>query len=125
MDPFHPLLPIEPAPLGPPDYARVERVAREQQREAAPDWGQSDADAEDGEAASEGFDDAYEEGWTDPTSAAAGYQADGHVVQPPTTRPPDPEWDPARDGERRHRQGGSGDRGSDDGEAGKHIDIRA
>jgi hypothetical protein len=123
MDPFHPLLPIEPARPAPPDYVRVERVARDQDREAAPDWSGPEQGDRDDEGAGEHFDDAYDPAWPDPASADTGYHADGHAPQPPPATVPNAGWHPARDGER--RRGRPEAPGPDDGEDPQHIDITA
>ena len=77
MDPLHPLVPIQPAPPVPPDYTRVQRVAREQQRESDPEW-QHSPDDEEEEEQFEGGNDPDRSG----TPAAEAYNDHGELTHP-------------------------------------------
>jgi hypothetical protein len=112
----------------PPDYTRVQRIARDQQREPEPDWQQSpDEDAEN-EQRREQFEDDYDPDWSD-TAAAEVYNDHGELTESPTASQdvaapgaPQPR-DPRLEGERRGRPGSTDE--PEDPEPGPHIDIIA
>jgi len=126
MDPLHPLVPIQPAPLVPPDYKRVQRIQRDERRDSDPDWQQSPDDESDEQQHDEQLEDDYDPGWSD-TAAAETYNDHGALTEGPgvsdsATNPPS-DWNPELQGDRR-----SGPRPSDDPEdqdPGPHIDIIA
>src|ERR1700761_6042237 len=101
MDPLHPLVPIQPAPPVSPDYTRVQRIARDQQRESDPDWqGSPDEEAEDRQR-EEQCEDDYDPNWSN-TAAAEPYNDHGELTEAPGTSEPAPNaqrpWNPRLQG---------------------------
>ena len=125
MDPLHPLVPIQPAPPTPPDYTRIQRIERDHQREAGPDWQDSAKDEAEGEDRDEQFEDDYDPDWSD-TAAAEAYDDHGALIDPAkgdSAAEAGPHWNRRVDGERR-----SASRPPDhpeDEPPGPHIDIIA
>ena len=128
MDPLHPLVPIQPASPVPPDYTRIRRIERDQQREPEPEWQQSSEQDADKEQGDERFEDDYDPDWSDPAAAETGYNDHGLATDLPAGAT-DPAagtgtpWDPRRQGERRARPRSGDD--PEDQEPGPHIDIIA
>lgn len=130
MDPLHPMVPIQPAAPPPPEYARIQRIDRDQQREPQPDWEESpDDDSESG--AEQQLEDDYDPDWDRRAPRDGGYGPDAHAHDPPPEqdRPSDAAeaWDPQRQGERRQSESREPESASDEDDQGEHphIDISA
>jgi hypothetical protein len=116
-DPLNPIVPIHPAPLEPPAYARVTPIEREQQREPAPDWDQAEEDAQ--EEREQEYDDDYDPDW----GKWAPLEPVSEEEPAPETKRARTAWDPARSGDRRVHSESADD--ADDERPGPHIDITA
>ena len=127
MDPLHPLLPIQPAPLVPPDYTRVQRIQRDQQRESEPDWQHSPDDEADDRQRQEQFEDDYDPNWSEPAATDTyndhGELTDAAGLSEPAPAAPKP-GNPRLQQERRSRPRSSADPEDQDPD-GPHIDIVA
>jgi hypothetical protein len=122
-DPLNPIVPIQPLAPEPVDSTRIQRIAREQQRESAPDW-QTPGDDTEGEREQQ-FEDDYDPDWGKWETVEA-------VADDEPAAEPDRAWDPALGHDRRgdeHATGydstGDGLAGDDDERPGPHIDITA
>jgi len=124
MDPLHPLVPIQPAPPAPPDYTRIQRIERDHQRDAEPDWQRSEDDGEN-EPREEQFEDDYDPDWSD-TAAAEAY--DDHGAPTEGTRSDSAagtglQWNRRAHGDRRAHPRPAED--PEDDAPGPHIDMIA
>jgi hypothetical protein len=125
MDPLHPLVPIQPAPPVPPDYTRIQRIERDHDRDAEPDWQRSPEDDAEDQEREQQFEDDYDPDWSD-TTAAEAYDDHGALIDGATSdsaAEAGPEWNRRLQGERRARPQASED--PEDDAPGPHIDIIA
>jgi hypothetical protein len=109
----------------PPDYTRVQRIERDQQRDSEPDWQQSPDEEDEAGHGDEQFEDDYDPDWSD-TAAAEVYNDHGELTESPGTSEPATEprspWNPRLKGDRRAKPRLSE---PEDEDPGPHIDIIA